>query len=142
MKTTTFCLALAASLIIGPGLTSCIAPVEAYGNTTNNYYEPGYRINSLPRGYRTEEIDGRIYFYHEGIYYRREGRGYVVVRAPRDSRYQREHRNHHRNNDGRVIRQLPRQHRSFTYRGVRYFEAGNRYYRRHGEGFIEVRKPN
>lgn len=73
-------------------VTSCIIPVDANmdrpgysGQYTT--YQPGYRINSLPYGYRSEMISGRTYYYHDGAYFRRDQNGYVIIDAPRQSRY-------------------------------------------------------
>ena len=69
-------------------LTSCIIPVEdTRGSRIYTTYEPGYRISSLPLGYRTENIFGRTYYYHDGSYYRRDSDGYRITDAPRESRY-------------------------------------------------------
>jgi hypothetical protein len=57
------------------------------GRTTYTTYQPGYRTTSLPSGYRSENISGRDYYYHNGAYYLRDSRGYVVTEAPRQSRY-------------------------------------------------------
>ena len=69
-------------------LTSCIIPVEdTRGLRIYTTYELGYRISSLPLGYRTENIFGRTYYYHDGSYYRRDSDGYRITDAPRESRY-------------------------------------------------------
>lgn len=69
-------------------LTSCIIPVEdTRGSRVYTTYEPGYRTTSLPSGYRTENISGRTYYYHDGSYYRRDSNGYIITDAPRESRY-------------------------------------------------------
>ena len=71
-------------------LASCVAP---YGggyqgsSTTYTSYQPGYRTTSLPRGYRSENLGGSTYYYHNGAYYQRNAGGYVVTEAPRQSRY-------------------------------------------------------
>lgn len=70
-------------------LTSCIIPVEDHtrGTTTYTTYQPGYRTTSLPSGYRSENISGQTYYYHDGAYYSRDSNGYVIIDAPRESRY-------------------------------------------------------
>ena len=69
-------------------LTSCIIPVEdTRGSRVYTTYEPGYRTTSLPSGYRTENISGRTYYYHDGSYYRRDSNGYIIADAPHESRY-------------------------------------------------------
>ena len=46
-------------------------------------YRPGYVVTTLPQGYRAEVISGTRYYYHDNVYYRPQGRGYVVVQSPR-----------------------------------------------------------
>jgi hypothetical protein len=88
MKAQSISLLTASGLAIGM-LTSCVVPYDSNGETslTTTYYQPGYRINALPSGYRSEVISGSNYYYHNGAYYRPESNGYVVVEAPRTSRY-------------------------------------------------------
>lgn len=57
------------------------------GRTTVTTYQPGYRLNSLPSGYRSENLGGSTYYYHNGAYYQQNSGGYVVTEAPRQSRY-------------------------------------------------------
>lgn len=64
------------------------------GRTTYTTYQPGYRTTSLPSGYRSEKISGRDYYYHNGSYYLRDSRGYIVTEAPRQSRYYTEYSSH------------------------------------------------
>ena len=53
-------------------------PSHRYGD---HYF--GYRLNSLPRGYRTLRVGGLDYYYYDGIYYRPYSLGgYYVVRPP------------------------------------------------------------
>ena len=70
-------------------LSSCIIPVEDHsrGTTTYTTYQPGYRTTTLPSGYRSENISGRTYYYHDGAYYSRDSNGYIITDAPRESRY-------------------------------------------------------
>lgn len=69
-------------------VTSCIIPVDTnMGQPAYTTYQPGYRISTLPYGYRSEMIAGRTYYYHDGAYYRRDQNGYIIIDAPRESRY-------------------------------------------------------
>jgi hypothetical protein len=137
-------------------LASCVAPYDAYGGgssvTTTSYYQPGYRINSLPSGYRTENISGSTYYYQNGNYYRRDSNGYVVIDAPRTSRYYDEYGrlrqvgvrdSSYQQYDGRqeVIRELPRGYRVMSHGGREYYQAGERYYTRSNDGYIVVTRP-
>ncbi len=153
----------AASLAIGMTLSSCIVPSDGYGEsstTTVTTYQPGRRIHSLPGGYRTETISGTPYYYHDGAYYRRDSGGYVVVEAPRSSRYYSDYDRHHhaqhrdrtdewddrhprgpRNDSVRTVTRLPDGYRVVTRGGTQYYQAGDQYYRREGGGYVVVSQP-
>lgn len=135
----------ASSLAIGLSMSSCVAPYDAYGPTTVTGYSPGYRANSLPQGYRTEIIGGNTYYYHNGAYYRSRSGSYVVVDAPRSSRYYRDYdqynRRSHRNQNVNVITRLPSGYRAVTVQGETYYQHRNSYYRRHGNGYTGVARP-
>jgi acyl-coenzyme A synthetase/AMP-(fatty) acid ligase len=124
------------------GLSSCVVPYDTYGQSdvTVTTYRPGYQVTALPRGYRSEVISGTTYYYYDGHYYRRGSGGYVVVEAPRTSRY---YADYGRYQQGRhqVITRLPGGYREVTYRGQRYYQVGDRYYRRQGDGYIIVSRP-
>ncbi|MDP3849086.1 MAG: hypothetical protein Q8Q59_01180 [Luteolibacter sp.] len=143
------------------GLSSCVVPYDSYGgdSATVTTYRPGYRVNSLPGGYRSETISGSTYYYHDGYYYRQGSGGYVVVDAPRSSRYYddygRRHRSQQPSRDFRqssnrhdqqyegneVITRLPNGYREVNHRGEKYYQSGDRYYRRQGESYIIVSSP-
>jgi hypothetical protein len=90
------------------GLSSCMYPYEPYGerSVTITRYSPGYTVSSLPGGYRSENITGITYYYYDGHYYQRGSVGYVVVDAPRGSRYYDDYVRRQRNYDSR--RNYPR----------------------------------
>jgi hypothetical protein len=143
------------------GLNSCVVPYDSDGggSVTVSSYSPGYRINSLPGGYRSETISGSTYYYHDGYYYRPGSGGYVVVDAPRGSRYYDEYSRRQRiyqtNQDFRsssardgqryertqIISRLPDGYREVNHRGQRYYQSGDRYYRRQGDSYIIVSSP-
>ena len=144
------------------GLNSCLFPYDESGNHGSGYtsvYRPGFRVDSLPGGYRREMISGNTYYYHDGYYYRPGSGGYVVVDAPRGSRYyddyNRRQRTYHTNRtyqessggpDGRyerteVITRLPDGYRVVNYRGDTYYQAGDRYYRRQGDSYVITTRP-
>jgi hypothetical protein len=81
MKTTTKTILLAAGLGAGLTLNSCVAPYDgtAVTTTTERTYSPGYTVNALPGGYRSEVVAGTNYYYHNGAYYQQRSNGYVVV---------------------------------------------------------------
>jgi len=156
MKTKSVSLLLASGLAIGM-LPSCVAPYDSHGQTsaTRTSYQPGYRVNSLPSGYRSEVISGGTYYYHNGVYYRPQSNGYVVVDAPRTSRYYTEYDRQHgsdkyrssnnyrdqRNDSVRVITHLPSGYRVVNHGGIQYYQSGGTYYRREGSGYIVVSRP-
>jgi hypothetical protein len=148
----------AAGLAIGMTFSSCIVPTDGYGgsSTTVTTYQPGRRINSLPGGYRTETISGTPYYYHDGSYYRSDSGGYVVVEAPRSSRYYSDYDRHHvqhrdrtgdrqprgpRNESVRTVTRLPDGYRVVTRGGNQYYQAGDQYYRREGGAYVVVSQP-
>jgi hypothetical protein len=85
------------------GLSSCMYPYEPYGerSVTITRYSPGYTVSSLPGGYYSETIMGRTYYYYDGHYYQRGSVGYVVVDAPRGSRYYDDYVRRQRNYESR-----------------------------------------
>ncbi len=156
------------SLTVGLSLSSCVDPsYQSYGSNTHHStygsgygYNPGYRISSLPSGYRTENISGRTYYYHDGHYYQPNSGGYTVVTAPRTSRYYTEYSRYrqpsstdYRNRDGsysrtdrrydgaQIITRLPSGYREVNHRGITYYKSGDRYYTRQANGYIVVQRP-
>jgi hypothetical protein len=89
-------------------LTSCIIPVDGNMQSSTGYttYQPGYRIKSLPYGYRSENISGQTYYYYDGTYYRRDSNGYITTDAPRESRYYKDYDRlyHNRSTDRTYVR--------------------------------------
>ncbi|WAC19871.1 hypothetical protein OVA24_00580 [Luteolibacter sp. SL250] len=154
MKTSTTILSVIA-LGAAALLTSCVDPYYTGGTTTTvTTYRPGYVVDTLPGGYRTEVIGGVSYYRHNDIYYRSQGRRYVVVERPggydrydRRDRYDRDRHDHdryHRGPHGRettVIRTLPSGARVVTHRGERYYESRGTYYRPASGGYIIVGSP-
>lgn len=143
-------------------LATCVVPDHALsgGSVTVTNHRPGYTVSSLPGGYRRENILGSTYYYHDGDYYRQGSGGYVVVDAPRNSRYYEDYSRRHRgsqpnrglvrNSDRRHdqyyerdggINRLPDGYRQVNHRGITYYQVGDRYYRRQGESFMVVNSP-
>ena len=143
------------------GLVSCVVPYDSQGggSVTVSSYSPGYRVQTLPGGYRSEVISGNTYYYHDGYYYNQGSGGYVVVDAPRNSRYQsdysRRHRTYSSNRDdqessnrhdqryerGEILTRLPDKHQVVNHRGNTYYQVEDRYYRRQGETYVISTKP-
>ncbi len=157
MKTPSTLLFVTSGIALGM-LSSCVAPYDSYGggygstSVTTSSYQPGYRLSSLPSGYRSEMISGSNYYYHDGAYYRRDSNGYIVVDAPRSSRYYSDYDRRRssrttvayrdqRNDSVRVITRLPSGYRTVTHGGTRYYQAGDQYYQRQANGYIVVSRP-
>lgn len=137
-------------------LISCVVP---YGNgyqgssTTYTTYQPGYRTTSLPQGYRSESISGRNYYYHNGHYYERNSGGYVVIDAPRQSRYYSDYSRFRQGDrhDGRTtvttyrpgyrLSSLPSGYRSENLGGSTYYYHNGAYYQRNAGGYVVTEAP-
>jgi hypothetical protein len=83
-----------------------------YGH--NRYYPPaGYAVRALPRGYVTIGYRTGPYYYSSGIWYRRGGAGFVVVRPA----------------IGLYVPVLPPFYSTIWYGGSPYYYADDVYYR-------------
>lgn len=137
-------------------LASCVYPYDdgRYESTsTITTYQPGYRIASLPEGYRRETISGRNYYYHQGSYYQRSSGSYVVIDAPRQSRYYSEYNRSRRvvqperlttaatYMPGYRIDSLPSGYRSENLGGSTYYYHNGAYYQRHSGGYVVAEAP-
>ncbi len=112
---------LAVGVAASLGLVSCAAPHHGFV-VTEKRHEPGYTVTTLPSGCRSEVIAGTRYYYCNGAYYNRRSNGYVVVEAPRRSRYHDEYTRYgnnayHNYPDGNppVDRKPPRGYTTFHY---------------------------
>jgi hypothetical protein len=152
-------------IVAGSGalLTSCVVDTYPSHSTTvvEPAYRPGYTINTLPSGYRAEVIGGTRYYYHNNVYYRPQGRSYVVVDSPHRHVPRHDHDRDHdwdgrrdrdrdwdrrgpgpgRDRNVTVIRELPNGYTVVNHRGQRYYRAGDRYYQSSGGGYIIVGSP-
>jgi hypothetical protein len=131
----------------GALLTSCVDTYATHTAVVEPAYRPGYVVHTLPSGYRAEVIGGTRYYYHNNVYYRPQGRSYVVVDPPRhhvprhyeDRDWDR--RGPRPDRDVTVIRELPSGYTVVNHRGRRYYRAGDRYYQSSGSGYIIVDSP-
>lgn len=137
-------------------LASCVAPYgDGYQGSSTTYtsYQPGYRTTSLPQGYRSESISGRNYYYHNGSYYQQNSGGYVVIDAPRQSRYYSDYSRSRQSSrpDGRTtvttyqpgyrLSSLPGGYRSENLGGSTYYYHNGAYYQRNADGYIVTEAP-
>lgn len=149
-----------AGLALCIGLSSCVASYDSPGYAQATVYSPGYRVTALPGGYRSEVISGSTYYYHDGYYYRPSSGGYIVVDAPRSSRYysdygrrhqttqpsrrietQGNNRDNQRYEESGSLSRLPRGYREVNHRGTKYYVVGDRYYQRRNNSYIVVSRP-
>lgn len=147
-------------MALGLGLISCVGTAyDANDSAGTNYHSTGYQISSLPSGYRTENISGNDYYYHDGYYYQPSSTGYSVVSAPSSSRYYDDYSRARQNyttrahtvgsqnlgaqqhNNTQVISRLPSGYREVDYRGNTYYRAGDSYYKQQSNGYVIVRNP-
>ena len=134
------------SLTLALSVSSCVEVqpgLETYESTEYRpTYSPGYRITSLPTGYRTENISGTTYYYHDGHYYQPNSDGYAVVTAPTTSTYYSDYsRRNSIYNNNQIITRLPSGYRVVQRSGNTYYQAGDRYYSRQGNGYVIVERP-
>lgn len=130
---------------------SSVSPVPrpTVTTTTQTTYRTGSLVGSLPTGYRSESISGRDYYYNKGSYFQKRGSGYIVVDAPRSSRYYDEYtrvggRTYHNHSDGssHVINELPKGYTTIKRGGQPYYRYQNQYYQRQGNRYITVAEPH
>lgn len=137
-------------------LASCVAPYDdGYRGSSTSFttYQTGHRISSLPQGYRTETISGRNYYYHNGAYYQRNSGGYVVIDAPRQSRYYSDYsRSRQGDRAGRrstvttyqpgyTTRSLPSGYRTESISGRNYYYHNGSYFQRGSNGYVVTEAP-
>jgi hypothetical protein len=84
-----------------------------YDRHSHYYPYRGYSVRSLPRGYVTVSYRTGPYYYGRGIWYRRGGSGFVVVRPA----------------IGLYVPVLPPFYSTVWYSGVPYYYADDVYYR-------------
>jgi len=144
-----FSAALGASLSLSVLSCSSVAPAPKVTTTTQTTYRKGTLVRTLPTGYRSEVISGRDYYYDDGAYYQRSGNGYVVVDAPRSSRYFDEYTRsgnstYHNHVDGTShrVRELPAGYTTINRGGEPYYRHQNQYYQRQGDQYITVAEPH
>jgi hypothetical protein len=144
-------------------MNSCMIPYENHTSNAGGYsgYQNGYKINTLPYGYRREILSGNTYYYHDGYYYRRSSDGYMVTDAPQSSRYYGEYERLRQSRYARTspygerrdrydrqtyerresVSQLPSGYRVVEYGGRKYYKHGDRYYVREDGRYYVVARP-
>lgn len=112
------------------------------GVVVSREYRPGYYTQALPPRYETVNYGGYRYYRHNNVYYRPQGRGYVVVESP-GGRISSPRQPGYRGGSTNVsvIRTLPRGYRTVNYGGVRYYQHGDAYYQPVSGGYRVVASP-
>jgi len=90
--------------------------VVKQNHALHRYQPVGHRLRSLPAGYFGLVVGGSNFYYHSGVYYRRSGADYLVVRAP----------------IGAILHTLPLGYRMIHVAGLPYYYANGVYYRWNG----------
>lgn len=106
------------------------------------HYRPGYVVRTLPPRYQTMTYGGTRYYYHNNVYYRPHGGGYIVVANPRVRATMTSYPvSRGAATNVTVIRSLPRGYRTVNYQGVRYYRHGDSYYQPASGGYRVVASP-
>lgn len=93
----------------------------------HNHYYPqiGYSITVMPAGHIALTFRGTPFFFHSGVWYRRGGPGFVVVRPP----------------VGIVVPVLPPSYSTVVVAGAPYYYANDVYYEQAPGGYAVVTPP-
>ena len=93
----------------------------------HNHYYPqfGYSIPVLPRGHIALTFRGNPFFFHSGVWYRRGGSGFVVVRPP----------------VGIIVPILPPAYSTVVVGGAPYYYANDVYYVEAPGGYAVAEAP-
>jgi hypothetical protein len=93
----------------------------------HNHYYPqfGYSVPALPGGHVALRFRGEPFFFHSGVWYRRGGPGFVVVRPP----------------VGIIVPILPPAYSTVVVGGVPYYYANDVYYEQAPGGYAVAEAP-
>ena len=93
----------------------------------HSHYYPriGYSLTTLPTGHVTVRFRNQPYYFHAGVWFRRSGPGFVVIRPP----------------IGVVVPILPPSFTAVWFSGVPYFYANEVYYVQAPGGYAVVAPP-
>ncbi|MES2981051.1 MAG: DUF6515 family protein [Verrucomicrobiota bacterium] len=108
-----------------------------------HYYQPnsgGYAVVTAPRSSRYYTEYSRYRQPSTTTYRTREGsyNGRTDQRYDRDSRYD---DRDSRYGGAQIVTRLPSGYREVNHRGVTYYQSGDRYYSRQGNGYVIVQRP-
>ncbi len=92
----------------------------------NHYYpQHGYAVPALPAGHLALRFRGEPFFFHSGVWYRRAGPSFVVIRPP----------------VGIVVPVLPPSYSTVLVAGAPYYYANDVYYEQTPQGYAVVSPP-
>ncbi len=86
---------------------------------------PGIQMNRLPLGHDVVHVGSLVYFFLDGIFYRKAPQGYIVAPAP----------------IGAIVHEIPNQALPVPANGTQYYTLDGTYYQRVPEGYVVVEKP-
>jgi len=120
MKTRVTIAALAAALLLagaaladrGPEAGRAHEHIDARHGHNHSYLDRGYAVRSVPREARLVPFGHDQYWFHEGVWYRRGGIGFVVVAPP----------------IGIFVPILPPFYTMVVFGGIPYYYANDAYY--------------
>lgn len=92
----------------------------------NHYYpRPGYSVNVLPAGHISVNFRGAPFFFNSGVWYRRSGSSFVVVRPP----------------VGIIVPMLPPSYATVVVASTPYYYADEVYYVQASGGYAVTEAP-
>ena len=113
---------LAAGLTIGQ--PAWAAP-QMHG-PQRSYPKPGHVSRQLPQGHQSVRMGPDQYYFHKGVYYHREPKGFRVVTPPK----------------GLVIERLPLGFETLIVAGITYFVLAGIFYQKTDNGYVVVDEPD
>ncbi|MBU2977772.1 DUF6515 family protein [Alteromonas sp. C1M14] len=110
----------AEALVLGVGIGALVA-----GAIAAPKYKPGHKLARLPEGARKIHYHGKLYRYHNGVYYRYVDNAFRVVQPPL----------------GMLIPALPPSADTLVVNGKVYYVVEGVYYYHANEGYVVVEQP-
>ena len=119
------CRLIAGVLVLGLALGSTAWAGPGSPRQGKPYPQPGKVVPHIPPGHQTLNVGPDRFFYHEGIYYRQDPRGFKVVRPPH----------------GVIVGHLPDGFETLVIAGITYFLFAGIYYHHTAAGYEVVEAP-
>lgn len=99
--------------------------MDSRHNHNHSYPARGQFIERLPRGHRVVAYGRSKYYFHGGVWYRPEGRRFVIIAPP----------------IGLIVPFLPPYYATIWLGGIPYYYANEVYYTQNAGGYIVVEQP-